>query len=287
MINHFKKIIFELYEFIKDPKDERAKSITFKSKLSYILSFLIIELFITVVLILPLLQFIHSVESIISSSRIDYRGETIGGQILLGVVIAPLLEELIFRGILRYKWYSDVFVIKERWDNKYFKYLVYISIISFALLHSTNYENSSVIFYLLLPMLVLSQAFGGLILTFLRVRFSLWTSICYHSSWNLIVILLSFFYLSEPYIKDNKDYNVKIEQLVFFDKDDQKSEIIIKNDKVYKLKFHDYSINHILDTICNYKSTNEDFLINFDLKSEKGITKNRVKEILLEYYEKE
>lgn len=288
IINCFKKVLIELLQFMKNPKDERTEDKSFRKKAIYFLSFFLIEIIIFFCLLEPLYMLIDYINSelIVSDSMIKYNQNTIVYQIIVVTILVPLLEELIFRGFLRY---NSLICKKETWD-KGFKYLVYISIISFGLIHIYNFEGSSFLFYVIAPLLVVSQMFGGIILSFLRVKYNLRTSILYHSMWNLVIgILLPLFLIQfeKPYELNNKNYSVKIEHLAFCDLDKQKREINSKNNIIYKLKFEDYSINHILDSVCNYKNNKEDYLINIELESKKGIDKDKVKNILLKYYKEE
>lgn len=78
--------------------------------------------------------------------------------IILMVIIAPVLEDMLFRYPLRF--------IKPR----FLKLAVYISSVLFGLLHMTNYENNQWLFYVLTPIIVSSQSLGGFVLAYLRLR---------------------------------------------------------------------------------------------------------------------
>jgi hypothetical protein len=52
---------------------------------------------------------------------------------------------------------------------------------------------------------------------------------------------------------------------------------------MYKAEIKEYSINHILDSLYQYKRNREDHLINIKLESQKGLTKEEFKVLLLEY----
>ncbi len=285
IINQFKKAVIELFQFIKNPQDERAEDNSFKQKASYFISFFLLNIIVALCVFFPFHDLLYYIdpESILVNLRIDYHGMTIMMRILSAVILAPLSEELLFRGILRY---SNIISERENWE-KVFKYLVYISITLFAFIHISRYEKSSLIIYIFAPLLLISQLVNGITLTFLRVRYNLRTSILFHAMWNFmlaILVPLILIQFAVPYEVNNKDYSVKIEELVFCDLDNQKKEIISENNKIYKLKIEDYSINDILDSVCNYNHTKEDHLINIELESKEGIDKATLKKILLKYY---
>ena len=99
------------------------------------------------------------------------------GVLALAVIMAPVLEELIFRGPL---WFFR--------NSGYFPLAFYAIALAFALVHLGNFPNLSevwpVSFVLVSPQLVI-----GLILGFLRVRFGLLWAIGFHMAYNAILIV--------------------------------------------------------------------------------------------------
>ena len=77
----------------------------------------------------------------------------------LTVIVAPILEEAIFRGFLG----SLV-------EKSYFKWLYYLSAILFGLVHASNYELTESQ-NLLIPLIILPQLFLGFMLGYIRVRY--------------------------------------------------------------------------------------------------------------------
>ncbi|CAM1364310.1 CAAX protease [Tenacibaculum sediminilitoris] len=98
----------------------------------------------------------------------------------LVVILAPLLEESIFRAPL-------TAFNKE----KQFRIAFYVFAILFGFVHISNYEISINVL-LLSPILVLPQTLLGFYLGFIRVRFSLLWSIALHAVYNGIFIGASF-----------------------------------------------------------------------------------------------
>lgn len=94
----------------------------------------------------------------------------------LAVILAPILEETIFRAPL-------VFFK----NSNYFKLAFYISILLFGIVHLSNFENF--LDYLwLAPILVAPQTFAGIFLGFTRVKLGLEWSMFLHAAHNAILL---------------------------------------------------------------------------------------------------
>lgn len=97
--------------------------------------------------------------------------------LFLSVVLAPIIEECLFRGPL--VWFRN---------KTYFKYALYFSIVLFALVHLSNFELYGKVYYIA-PLLVGPQLILGIILGYVRVRLGLSWSIGLHASYNAILVL--------------------------------------------------------------------------------------------------
>ncbi|MCZ2100486.1 MAG: CPBP family intramembrane metalloprotease [Chitinophagales bacterium] len=130
--------------------------------------------------------------------------------LLAGGINIPIIKELIFKYPLRYKIIHSKIIKRTTWD---LRTLVYLSIIIFGILHSTNYENDTLTFFLLIPLITLSQIIMGILLTFLRLKFNIFSSMILHMLWNssvfIIIIVTQTF--KQPYL--NKTHNI-----VYFDR---------------------------------------------------------------------
>lgn len=96
--------------------------------------------------------------------------------IITAVIIAPILEELIFRAPL------------TLFDKKYFKIAFYVFAILFGYVHLFNFEITPKVL-LFSPILVLPQIVLGLIFGYVRVRFGLLYSMLLHACYNGILII--------------------------------------------------------------------------------------------------
>ena len=282
-----KTIILDLFKFIRKPEDSQIK-LNLKNKFCFILILLILELTITYLIILPVIDAIDEILKI-EEERINYSFETFRAQIFLYILLVPLVEELIFRYILRYKKIYKRFLSKEKW-YKIFPILVYFLAISFGLFHLTNYTNNSSLFYILAPVIVLSQLFGSFIITFIRVRLNFFSGVVYHWIWNFIAVIiipLIYFSLDKPIKESNNTYSIAIEEKLFFEKNKpQYIKIDSSNGKILKIDAQQYSIQHILDTIyAKGKYNVEDEIINIKFNSKKnGISKEDLLQALQKDY---
>lgn len=277
------KILLEVWDFIKNPKDERIQNWTLVKNIQYILILFLFELLLNFFVFIPIFSLLDYYELIVTDSRIDYEYNTLNSILFFGIVFAPLIEELIFRAGLRYNAFLKIFISQHKWQ-RWFKYFIYSSIIAFALIHSGNYENDTVLFYCLIPVITMTQLFGGIIITFLRVKFNLFSAIISHMLWNgaLIFFAIGLTYFSKPYENETEKFSLKVETLNF-NTDNQYFIIDSTADRINYLIINEYSFNHILDSLFQHDRLKDDFLINLEFESEKGISNDELKNILLDY----
>ena len=95
--------------------------------------------------------------------------------VALIVIVAPLIEELIFRGPL--VWFRD---------KKAFKYAFYISVLLFGGIHLSNFSNFTQHIWMA-PLLVSPQLGLGIFAGYIRIRFGLWWAMALHATYNLVL----------------------------------------------------------------------------------------------------
>ncbi len=95
---------------------------------------------------------------------------------LLVSVVAPCIEEFLFRGPLIYFKSSP-----------YFKYAFYTSIILFGVVHIFNFEGDNELYYIA-PLLIAPQLMAGIFLGYIRIKLGLMWSILLHATFNTILI---------------------------------------------------------------------------------------------------
>lgn len=174
------KIFNELIQYLINPilvKDKnksflyRFKVLVYLLLISFIFSFFIS----TITRLLTLIGVLQDVTHITDSLFDDSNGFKI---LFFAAILAPLIEELIFRGPLVY--FSQ---------PRAFKIAFYVIGIIFAYVHIFNFEITINVI-LFSPLLVAPQFFVGLIFGFIRIRFGLIWSIFLHSIYNGILVSL-------------------------------------------------------------------------------------------------
>lgn len=283
-----KKIILEVLSFIKNPEDRRIDNWSLKINIKHIFYILFFEFILNLVVINSIIYLINKIEPIVTNTRIVYEDNRLLPMVMAAVLYAPIIEEIIFRLVLRYNIFFSFFISRKRWDI-IFRFLVYGSVLAFGFVHSMNFLNDSTFFYWVLPLLVTTQTIGGFILTYLRVRFNFISSLISHALWNFSMMLILFVspYFVKPYVKENESYSVKIEHLSFSKVELQRFEVDSSANKVFKLDIKEYSINHILDTLFQHERLLDDYVINLHFESKKGTSKEELKKLLLEYEKEE
>lgn len=171
------KLLHSVWTFFKDPIYKPYKAnLKLKRKIFYgLLKWdLLFGIVSAIILSIPELLFDldfgeHAIEEFIK----EYSAFEL---FLFAVIIAPALEELIFRGPMGF--------FK---NSKYFKWLFYILTFAFALVHLTNFESIDGAYYLI-PLLILPQLIGSIFMGFARVKLGLKWSIMLHATFNAVII---------------------------------------------------------------------------------------------------
>lgn len=176
-----KQTFSELIEFLKNPVLGEDGNTNDRYRFTKFLHILAISI-LTGICLIPLIQLVdvfgivdlenHAMEDLMKnfSKAIIF---------LLAAVLAPFVEELIFRAPL------------TAFSKRYFKFGFYVLTILFGLVHLTNYEISTNVL-LVTPILVAPQIILGGYLGFVRVKFGLLWSILLHATYNAFFILISF-----------------------------------------------------------------------------------------------
>ena len=142
------------------------------------------------------------VEHFVSTdSKLNLHKKSITSAIFIAVVLAPVLEEIGFRLILRRIFPIKYIFSQKLWD-KIFPFLVYASSVIFGFVHLDNYTNDSFWFYVFSPIIISYHLIGGLVTAFIRVKYNFFYGILYHALWNALIIFPLIFInnFSSPYI---------------------------------------------------------------------------------------
>lgn len=280
-----KTILWDFLNFLKKPDDTQAK-VSVKTKLIYTGLLLVINLIITIIFIVPVLQ---KIDDALNLSVTNDEYYTFLKSVFLFSVLAPVMEEFIFRYFLRYNGFNTKIISIQKW-KKVFPYLVYSSSICFGFVHLSNYTNSSNLFYMLSPIIILSQLAGGLILSFIRVRLNFIWGVLYHALWNFTVIIAIPVVLdsfTEPYTEHTEEYTITIEEPLFIDENIvHYIKIDSTQGKIQRVAVKQYYLQDLLDTLYTKEKYNGGkILINLDLTSKDGIKEEELIKILEKEYD--
>lgn len=210
ILNFIFSTLRRIFVFLRKPNLKTYKSLPISQKFATVLILLVLQLIFINIYLFFLNQIFKDPELL--STKISFEEMGFGYMLLLGCLFAPFVEEFVFRFPLKYKrnyiflFISSLLIFKS--DNKdnsykakrhyreYFGIFFYFMAFLFALAHFTNFKHTQDLL-MYLPLLVLSQFFGGLILGFLRIRFGFLWSVFYHALWNFIVFTSAFSALDE------------------------------------------------------------------------------------------
>ncbi|WP_299624087.1 CPBP family intramembrane glutamic endopeptidase [uncultured Tenacibaculum sp.] len=172
----------ELIAYLKNPVLEQDPNTDPKYRLTKFFHLLVISI-ISIGVLTPLLGLVEA------SGLVDMENHAVVEMMekfpkiavfFLAAILAPLIEEVIFRAPLP--------LFKDR---QAFKIAFYVFALIFGLVHLTNYTITTNVL-LLTPILVAPQIILGAYLGFIRVRFGLGWSILLHACYNGFFISLSF-----------------------------------------------------------------------------------------------
>jgi membrane protease YdiL (CAAX protease family) len=168
----------QLWEFVKNPEYSEDENRDFGYRLRLFRRLLLYALLISVAfsILVGLLEqagFIalgeHAIEAL-------FKNHSLPTIALLAVVVAPVVEELLFR--------APLVLFK---NSRFFKPLFYLFTLVFGFYHITNFEITNTIL-LFSPLLVAPQISIGFFLGYIRIRFGLLWAIALHASYNLLLL---------------------------------------------------------------------------------------------------
>ncbi len=283
----------DFINFVKRPKEFFSEKLSSKEKLKILLILLFWQHVLVLFIIYP---FLFLVNEYLLPLQTELRTERTISFFLSAVLIAPFLEETLFRLPLRYKrnyifQFFD-FISGNRMQKvwmKYYGYFFYIFAIAFGLFHILNFKNNELLFYCIAPFLVVSQLVGGLFLGYIRLRIGFFWGVLFHSLFNGILFggsILFFHNIETISYSDIEIQKFSLHELQYIDKDSQSSEIIKNaNGDLIELHFNDMNLQGVIDSLGLKKNLKEsDRWINLEIFAPKGISKEKIVEILEKEY---
>ena len=168
----------EIWAFIKSPLYLEDENKDFKHRFSLVFKLVVYSVIINVILgfLIGTFETVFGID--MGKHAIDefFENYSLIFIFIAAVIVAPVLEELLFRGPM--VWFKG---------TSYFPFIFYSFTLVFGFYHITNFEISRTIL-LLSPILVAPQIIVGSLLGFIRVKFGLLWAIAFHANYNLVLI---------------------------------------------------------------------------------------------------
>jgi|TARA_B110000977_G_scaffold81145_1_gene108587 membrane protease YdiL (CAAX protease family) len=178
MIETFKNLI----GYLKNPVLKKDDNIDLKYRFKIFFQLLLICI-LTGLILSPIFALFDALDWIyLKDHKVDmlFKNMTEVQILLLGALLLPIVEEMIFRAPLA--------LFKKATT---FKIAFYAFTLLFGFMHINNFETTNSVLFLA-PILVLPQILVGAYFGYIRVRFGLLWSILLHGSYNAVFIILSF-----------------------------------------------------------------------------------------------
>ena len=294
-------IIQQFFSYVKKPQPFFNESLTSQEKWK-IVGWMLGLSFVLVLCSMPLIALVDAFILPLKQEQFTEMFSNMGAIpiLLLVAVAAPLLEEPFFRLFLKYQRnfiFRGIDSIsngkaKVFWQ-KYFYFFFYLSAILFGLVHLSNYDNNSLLFYVLAPIIVLPQLIAGLTFGYVRMKLGLLWSILTHGLYNLIIVGASILFLNNITVSDikNDDISLNIEAiemglgkeatLTVHRKDKKVDSLFIKNTPIGILALQLFPTDSIL------LKSKERINLRFINHSKKADAHLIIAKELKEYYKKE
>lgn len=180
-----KQLFFSILKYVKNPRLKQLKHATVQQKVGIVLACvpICIALGLGFGLIIAVLEALGLYSSDDHAVSKLFEEETPLYIISSAVILAPLIEELIFRGPI------------TLFNKKYFKIAFYTFTILFGYVHIFNFDITTQLI-LLSPLLVAPQIVVGLVFGYVRVRLGLIYSMLLHACYNAVLIIPSVLFMT-------------------------------------------------------------------------------------------
>jgi len=276
------KILQHFWSFILHPSDR--KLIAYHSD-TYSKVFFTLFLFKVLILaiILPLEHLVQYLDPVFTKKS-DTDEEAVI-YMISAVVFAPLIEEAVFRYLLKYKKFYR-FLISHNTYRRYYRWLVYSSVFLYGLAHLFNFENGNPLFYVLGALLVSSNLVDGFVFSFIRVRLGFVYSWALYGIWNLFIFSLmgTIILLKNPVTKiHNAEIDLEINVSQFRDTSQTLFFVRETSDSLFNLNVRQYPLSQVIDSIYGaHQYQVDDKYIDIEMKSAKGYSKDSLLKLLKE-----
>ncbi|AUC76273.1 CPBP family intramembrane glutamic endopeptidase [Olleya sp. Bg11-27] len=179
------KLFESIFAYVKNPRPKHLKYATFEQKFGIVLQCvpLCLVLGLGFGVLIAVLEAVGVYSSDTHAMNKLFEEKAGIYIIFTAVIVAPIIEELIFRGPI------------TLFNKKHFKIAFYSFTILFGYVHILNFEITPKIL-LLSPLLVAPQIVVGFIFGYIRVRLGLVYSMLLHASYNGVIIIPSVLLMS-------------------------------------------------------------------------------------------
>ncbi len=171
-------MLYNVWKYIKNPIYREYHNAPIAYKKTIFLSLLKWNLIIG----LSIVVFNYALSNVLGFNMGEHSTEKLFSQNSIWVIfltvsiMAPIVEEVLFRGPLVYFR-----------NSPYFKYAFYTSVLLFGIIHIFNLEGDAQLYYYT-PLLIAPQLITGIFLGYIRVILGLKWSILFHATFNTVLI---------------------------------------------------------------------------------------------------
>ncbi|QTD38488.1 CPBP family intramembrane metalloprotease [Polaribacter batillariae] len=177
-----KETFLNLIAYFKNPilKQDSNTNLNYRFKLFFKLLLICVLTGIIITPIFALLEVLDWINMDAHEVEKMFKGMAKWKVLLLGAVVVPVLEELLFR--------APITAFNK---PKSFRFAFYFFALLFGFVHITNFKMTTNVL-LLAPILVLPQILIGFYLGYIRVRLGLQWSMLLHGCYNGFFLAISF-----------------------------------------------------------------------------------------------
>lgn len=285
VIKNTRNLYSDIWKWIKNPKEGFLHNLSFRDKLVRLFKILILDFLIAVILGFVL----HYIHNNVQRLEAPLEPFSLWELILILSLVVPLLEEIIFRLPLVYKRnylargldkLTKGF-ISRKWNSIY-RYFVYTLAATFGLVHIGNFSDVNLLLLALSPIVVGGQLIGGLMISYVRVKFGFVWGLAQHVIFNSIIGLLILSGHNSVIIQvSNSDIELDIRRLEYVDSDSSSLNVNKANDKIFSIEANDYQLQEVLDDISDDTvEAYDNVWVDVNFESEDGITVEEMTELL-------
>lgn len=178
--------------------------------------------------------------------------------ILSVAVLAPILEEILFRYPLKFA------------RGRSLKILIHVSSLAFGFVHLINYANREILFFLLSPLIFSSQLIGGFIFAYLRLKLGLRWSILSHATFNGLALGLAILFTHGNVTLDEstEHYTLYVKEYMYVGTEPARLDIRRTNGGIDTLLVRQASLQAVIDSLMGHGTYVDDAIVDIDFNAD-------------------